>query len=160
MDTLDPENPDNAGIHSLAVRDDVPIEAIDAQAWNAISGGTPLLSHAFLTALHGTRCASPATGWTPRYLTAWRGSELAGAMLLYAKAHSYGEYVFDWAWADAYRRYGQRYYPKLLAAIPFTPAPGKRILARDDAAMHALIDAALRMLRAPDEHGDNAYSSL
>ncbi|HET7033256.1 MAG TPA: peptidogalycan biosysnthesis protein, partial [Casimicrobiaceae bacterium] len=107
MDTLDPENPDDAEVEPL-VRDDVPVEAVDAQAWNAIAGGTPLLSHAFLTALHGTRCASPATGWTPRYLTAWRGGKLAGAMPLYAKAHSYGEYVFDWAWADAYRRYGQR----------------------------------------------------
>ena len=160
MITLDPENPDNAGIHSLAVRDDVPIEAIDAQAWNAIAGGTPLLSHAFLTALHGTRCASPATGWTPRYLTAWRGSELVGAMPLYAKAHSYGEDVFDWAWADAYRRYGQRYYPKLVAAVPFTPAPGPRLLASGNRTRHALLEAALGLLAPSRFSGRAGYSSL
>ena len=93
-------------------------------------GGTPLVSHAFLRALHETGCASRATGWTPCYLTAVARGVLAGAMPLYAKAHSYGEYVFDWAWADAYRRYGRRYYPKLVAAIPFTPGGGHAALRR------------------------------
>ena len=80
------------------------------------------LSHAFLHALHESGCAAPETGWTPRYLTAWRGELLVGAMPLYVKAHSYGEYVFDWSWADAYRRHGRHYYPKLVCAVPFTPA--------------------------------------
>jgi uncharacterized protein len=159
MDTLDPENPDDAEVEPL-VRDDVPIEAVDAQEWNAIAGGTPLLSHAFLTALHGTRCASPATGWTPRYLTAWRGGKLAGAMPLYAKAHSYGEYVFDWAWADAYRRYGQRYYPKLVAAVPFTPAPCPRLLGTDLATRSTLLEAALALLAPSRFTGRAGYSSL
>ena len=80
------------------------LTAIPAPAWNALVGDAPLLSHAFLHALHETGCASPKTGWTPRYLTAWHAGKLVGAMPLYVKAHSYGEYVFDWSWADAYRR--------------------------------------------------------
>jgi predicted N-acyltransferase len=160
MDTLDPRSRADGEVESLAVRDDVPIEAIDPQAWSTIAGGTPLVSHAFLTALHATRCATPATGWTPRYLTAWRGRKLAGALPLYAKAHSYGEYVFDWAWADAYRRYGQRYYPKLVAAIPFTPAPGPRLLAPDAPTRRALLEAALGLLEPSRFSGRPGYSSL
>ena len=160
MDTLDPRSPVNAEAAPLAIRDDVPIEAIDARAWNAIAGSTPLVSHAFLTALHATRCAAPATGWTARYLTAWREGKLAGALPLYAKAHSYGEYVFDWAWADAYRRYGQRYYPKLVAAIPFTPASGPRLLAPDTATRRALLEGALALLTSSRLSGRPGYSSL
>ena len=77
------------------------LSAIPASAWDALVGNRPLLSHAFLHALHETGCAAPETGWTPRYLTAWRGTLLVGAMPLYVKTHSYGEYVFDWSWADA-----------------------------------------------------------
>ena len=76
-------------------------------------------------------------------------------MPLYAKTHSYGEYVFDWGWADAYRRYGRRYYPKLVAAMPFTPVPGPRLLARRSrATRRALLDARARLVRG------TAYSSL
>ena len=160
MDTIDPRRPAAPDVRPITVRNDVAIEAIDAGAWNAIAGGTPLVSHAFLTALHATRCAASATGWTPRYLTAWRGPELAGALPLYAKTHSYGEYVFDWAWADAYRRYGHRYYPKLVAAVPFTPAPGPRLLARDTPTQIALIDAALARLKPLRSGGSPAFSSL
>jgi predicted N-acyltransferase len=138
----------------LVLRDDVPLESIPAGRWNAIALGQPLLAHAFLSALHETGCASPATGWVPRYISAWGGDELVGAIPLYAKAHSYGEYVFDWAWADAYRRYGRRYYPKLVAAIPFTPTSGPRLLAIDDTVQAALLAHARGML-----HG-GAYSSL
>ncbi len=81
-------------------------------------------------------------------------------MPLYAKTHSYGEYVFDWAWADAYRRYGHRYYPKLVAAIPFTPAPGPRLFAVDAAARTALLQAALEALRARPRGGEPSFSSL
>ena len=98
------------------------LSAVPASAWDALVGDRPLLSHAFLHALHETGCAAPQTGWTPRYLTAWHGALLVGAMPLYVKTHSYGEYVFDWAWADAYRRHGRHYYPKLVSAVPFTPA--------------------------------------
>jgi predicted N-acyltransferase len=97
-----------------------------------------------LNALHRSGSAVPDTGWSPQYLTLWQGSELAAAMPLYAKAHSYGEYVFDWAWADAYRRHGLDYYPKLLSAVPFTPVPGSRLLAQDAASRHALAQALQR----------------
>src|SRR5262245_48682523 len=99
---------------SPTIRSDVGIETIAPADWNSLAGGMPLVSHAFLTALHESGSAAPDAGWTPCYLTAWRGDALVGAMVLYAKTHSYGEYVFDWAWADAYRRYGRRYYPKLI----------------------------------------------
>ena len=89
-----------------------------------------------------------------------RADKLVGALPLYAKAHSYGEYVFDWAWADAFRRHGRRYYPKLLAAIPFTPAPGPRLVARDGAARAALLDRAREMLGALDVRQAPRYSSL
>ncbi|MEO8487335.1 MAG: GNAT family N-acetyltransferase [Betaproteobacteria bacterium] len=139
---------------SPIVRADVPLDAIDASAWDALSGAHPFLLHAFLSALHESGCASPRTGWTPRYLTAWSGGALAGALPLYAKMHSYGEYVFDWGWADAYRRHGQRYYPKLVAAIPFTPVTGPRALGADAATRRALYAEALRWV------ADGSHSSL
>ena len=145
---------------NITVRGDVGIEAIRAAEWDTLSGGSPLVSHAFLRALHESGCASRASGWTPCYLTAWRGSILAGAMPLYAKAHSYGEYVFDWAWADAYRRYGRRYYPKLVAAIPFTPAEGTRLFTDDDDVRTALVRAALQRMQPSRQRGDAPYSSL
>jgi len=160
MDASCPSPRDATSGATPAVRDDVGIDALAAAEWDALAGGMPLVSHAFLSALHETQCASRATGWTPRYLTAWRGDVLAGALPLYAKAHSYGEYVFDWAWADAYRRHGRRYYPKLVGAIPFTPTPGPRLLARDDQARTALVDAALRLLRAPRAGAAPPFSSL
>ena len=88
-------------VSSPLIRDDVALGDIAAPAWTALSGSQPFLSHAFLTALHDTGCACPETGWSPHYLTAWREGALIGALPLYAKAHSYGEYVFDWGWADA-----------------------------------------------------------
>ena len=72
-------------------------------------------------------------GWAPHFLLLKEGGALAGAMPLYLKSHSYGEYVFDWGWADAYYRHGLEYYPKLLCAVPFTPVTGRRLLARDAA---------------------------
>ena len=139
---------------SPVVRDDVPLAAIDATAWNAITGGHPFLAHGFLAALHDSGCASPRTGWTPRYLTAWSRGALVGALPLYAKAHSWGEYVFDWGWADAYRRHGRRYYPKLVVAVPFTPVTGPRVLGPDEATRRALLDAALARV------ADGTHSSL
>ena len=145
---------------AVTVRADVDIESIAAADWNALADGAPVLSHAFLSALHETGCASPATGWTPRYLTAWRERALVGAVPLYAKTHSYGEYVFDWAWADAYHRHGRRYYPKLVAAIPFTPTEGQRLLAADDAVRDALLQSALVRLQPSARRGDPPFSSL
>jgi len=105
------------------------------------------LRHDFLDALARSGCVGPGTGWQPMHATLWRGRELAAAAPLYAKHHSYGEYVFDWAWADAYRRHGLRYYPKLLCAIPFTPVTGPRLLAADDDARDALAGALLAQAR-------------
>ena len=107
----------------------------------------PFLSFAFLHALHESGSASQEKGWQPQYLTLWQHDALVAALPLYAKFHSYGEYVFDWAWADAYRRNGIDYYPKLLSAIPFTPVTGTRLIATDDAARAALIES-LRALQS------------
>lgn len=126
----------------IVVREDLALERIDAPAWDALADGHPLVSHAFLSAMHETGCASRATGWEPRYLGAYRGERLVGALPLYAKTHSYGEYVFDWGWADAFRRHGHRYYPKLVAAIPFTPVTGPRLMTADTATATALLAAA------------------
>jgi uncharacterized protein len=119
--------------------------------WDALvaaqENGNPFLSFAFLDALHETGCASEDTGWQPQYLTLWHGDQLEAALPLYVKSHSYGEYVFDWAWADAYRRNGLDYYPKLLSAIPFTPVSGSRLLARNTTAQAALLDALCTLQR-------------
>jgi len=116
---------------------------IGEAAWNELlarhGDANPFLSYAFLHALHESGSAAPDSGWLPQYLTLWDGDELAAAMPLYVKSHSYGEYVFDWAWADAYHRNGLEYYPKLLSSIPFTPVTGPRLLARDEPARAALI---------------------
>ena len=130
------------------------LDGIDPARWNALAGGNPTVAHEFLDSLHRTGCASARTGWAPQYLTLWRGEALAGAVPLYAKSHSYGEYVFDWAWADAYERNGLAYYPKLLAAVPFTPATGARLLAADDEARTALARALLQAAQ------DSPVSSL
>ena len=112
-------------------------------AWDALVASqdkpNPFLSYAFLHALHESGSASADTGWQPQFLALYDGDKLAAAMPLYVKSHSYGEYVFDWAWADAYHRNGQEYYPKLLSAIPFTPVTGPRMLAVDARARTALI---------------------
>lgn len=121
------------------------LSEIGREDWNGLlavqADRNPFLSYDFLHALHESGSATSETGWNPLYLALWRGSELAAAMPLYGKHHSYGEYVFDWAWADAYRRNGLEYYPKLLSAIPFTPVAGSRLLARDEEASAALIQA-------------------
>ena len=130
------------------------LASIPASEWDALAGKNPLLSHAFLHALHESGSASAETGWAPCHLTLWRDSRLAAAMPLYLKSHSYGEYVFDWAWADAYQRHGLRYYPKLLNAVPFTPVTGPRLLASNDADRRVLVDAALKFAR------DTGVSSL
>src|SRR3954464_7632944 len=97
------------------------LDGVDPAQWDALARGNPTVSHAFLHALHGSGSAAADTGWSPRFPSIWEGNTLVAAAPLYAKAHSYGEYVFDWSWADAYERHGVEYYPKLLVAVPFTP---------------------------------------
>ena len=126
------------------------LDSVDPTRWDLLAGGNPTLAHAFLDSLHASGCAAEATGWAPRYLTLWDGGRLEGAVPLYLKSHSRGEYVFDWAWADAYERHGIEYYPKLLAAVPFTPATGARLLAADDAVRERLAGALLQTARAAD----------
>jgi predicted N-acyltransferase len=118
---------------------------VPAARWDALAGDNPFLRHAFLDALETTGCASEDTGWTPRHVTLWDGARLCGAMPLYLKSHSYGEYVFDWGWAEAYHKHGLQYYPKLLCAVPFTPASGPRLLAPTAAERRALLDAAFAL---------------
>jgi len=106
---------------------------LDGSAWNELlarqPSPTPFLRYEYLSALHSSGSAVAETGWAPQFITLQAGGRLRAACALYLKSHSYGEYVFDWAWADAYRRHGLRYYPKLLGAVPFTPVPGTRLLA-------------------------------
>jgi len=120
---------------------------IDPAQWQALAGDNPTLSYAFLHALHETGCASPHTGWSPRYLILQRDGQLHAAMPLYLKEHSRGEYVFDHAWADAFHRHGIPYYPKLLSAVPFTPVTGSRLLARTAEDRALLAQAALQVAR-------------
>ncbi|MDP1901304.1 MAG: GNAT family N-acetyltransferase [Rubrivivax sp.] len=125
------------------------LSTVDAAQWNALlaaqAAPTPFMRHEYLCALHESGSAAAETGWTPQFLTLAAGGALQAATPLYLKSHSYGEYVFDWAWADAYRRHGLRYYPKLLGAVPFTPVPGTRLLARDETWRQRLVQAITRI---------------
>ena len=135
---------------------DSPLKVAAAE-WNALLAVqgpdailNPFMRHEYLAALHASGSATPATGWTPRIVTLWRAGVLAGACAVYLKAHSYGEYVFDWAWANAYAQHGLAYYPKALVAVPFTPVPGARLLARNPAERALLLRALLDWCEAED----------
>lgn len=115
--------------------------------WDALVSGAPasgavFLKSAFLSALQASGCVGTETGWKPHFVVLEDANgHLAAGAPLWLKDHSYGEYVFDWAWAEAYHRHGLAYYPKGLVAVPFTPVPGPRLLAIDEAARAALIGA-------------------
>ena len=125
---------------------------VDATAWNTLlasqSHPTPFMRHEYLAALEASGSATPRTGWAARFFTLWQGDELVAACPLYLKSHSYGEYVFDWAWASAYEQHGLPYYPKAVIAVPFTPVPGTRLLARDDASRALLLQAVCQWCEA------------
>lgn len=123
------------------------IGEVPATAWDALADCQPFLRHAFLQALESSGALGPETGWTPLYALLWRNEVLAAAMPLYLKQHSWGEYVFDWAWAQAYERAGLRYYPKLLAAVPFTPVGGRRLLGESVEDRRKLLDGVLAFAR-------------
>jgi uncharacterized protein len=131
---------------------------LPAAQWDGLlalqASPTPFMRHAYLAAMEQSHSAIAKTGWTPRFVTLWRGEALHAGCALYLKDHSYGEYVFDWAWANAYEQHGLAYYPKALIAPPFTPVPGSRLLARGAASREALISAVLAWCR------DEKLSSL
>ncbi len=128
------------------------LKDVSCEQWNALAGsGNPFLRHEFLSALEDNGCVGPGTGWQPTHLLSTDDhGALKGAMPLYWKTHSFGEFVFDWAWADAYEQAGLRYYPKLLSAVPFTPVPGSRLLLTDDEPSKAaaeLVNGAIALAR-------------
>jgi predicted N-acyltransferase len=126
------------------------IDAVPAAEWDACAGAAnPFVSHAFLKALEDSGSVGAGTGWRPTHLLLDdAGGRLLGAVPLYLKSHSWGEYVFDQGWADAWTRAGGRYYPKLQAAVPFTPVPGPRLLSRAGADAPAIRTALARALVA------------
>ncbi len=131
------------------------IADIDAGDWNRLAGAAyPFLQHEFLHAAEATGCVARGTGWEPRHLVL-RASDgrAVAAMPLYEKTHSWGEFVFDWAWAQAYQRAGVEYFPKLVSAVPFTPAPSPRLLGNAELAPR-LLAAALELAT------DAGHSSL
>jgi predicted N-acyltransferase len=123
------------------------LSGVDREEWNALAGPQPFVRHEFLSALVECGCATARAGWLPQFLLMRRSGALAAAMPLFVKSHSYGEYVFDWAWADVHERNGVDYYPKLVSAVPFTPVRGRRLLATLDADRRSLVAAALDLAR-------------
>ncbi|MEP7157022.1 MAG: peptidogalycan biosysnthesis protein, partial [Betaproteobacteria bacterium] len=144
---------------SLKVLDS--LRPVSPGEWDALvddqGAGNPTLRHAFLQSMIDAGCTTAKNGWLPQFLTLWRESDdsdgrekLCGAVPLYVKGHSYGEYVFDWAWAEAYQRNGLDYYPKLLAAVPFTPCTGARLMAATAADRQILIEGLLNLAKQSD----------
>ena len=121
---------------------------VDGPAWDALlqtqTNPSPFMRHAYLAALHESASACAKTGWKPHFFMLHLGNELMAACAIYEKTHSYGEYVFDWAWANAYAQHGLPYYPKAVGAVPFTPVPGARLMAQTPEARGALLQALLR----------------
>jgi predicted N-acyltransferase len=120
---------------------------LTASAWNALlatqTDANPFVRWEYLSALADSGSAAPHTGWRAHAITLWLGEALHAACLVYVKPHSYGEYVFDFAWANAYAQHGLDYYPKAVIAVPFTPVPGPRLLARTPLARQALVQAVV-----------------
>ncbi|NDH62053.1 MAG: N-acetyltransferase [Alphaproteobacteria bacterium] len=154
--------PDDTPTIGLRVAD--TLAAVDPLQWDACAlapgaGGNPFLSYRFLKALEDSKSVGRRTGWQPQYLLAEEpGGDLLGAVPLYVKGHSQGEYVFDHGWAQAFERAGGRYYPKLQAAIPFTPVPGPRLFARPGPYAGDVRDALIDMMAKIA--GDNDISSV
>ncbi len=110
------------------------LREVAPESWNRLIGDAfPFAEYDYLLALEEGHCVGIEPGWEPRYLTLWEGEQLQAACYLYRKTNSNGEYIFDWDWANAYQRYGQRYFPKLTSAVPFTPATGPKLLVAADA---------------------------
>ena len=127
------------------------IRDVPEEDWDALhDGDNPFVRHAFLSGLEQHGCLKERWGWNPRHAAWYDGERLCAAAPAYLKGNSHGEFVFDHAWAHAYSRYGLDYYPKWLVAVPYSPVPGPRILARDDSSRRALVSA---MLKHADDEG-------
>lgn len=125
------------------------LEALSAADWQALAGAHPMLDYRFLRAFESSAAVDHQTGWTPYHLAVFEGAKLVAAAPCYLKTHSYGEYVFDWSWAEAYEQAGGQYYPKLISAIPFSPVTGPRLLIHPDyTAPQALAAAMVSQMRA------------
>ncbi|GAA6139541.1 GNAT family N-acetyltransferase [Arenicella sp. 4NH20-0111] len=140
---------------------------IAPKQWNCLNtDGNPFLQHEFLNGLEKTQCVVAENGWHPQHLALFEGETLLAAMPCYIKDHSYGEYIFDWAWVNAYHRHGIEYYPKLSNAVPFTPATGQRILISDAAQQHGLSDDRAfelfitKIQEMSEEQGLSSFHSL
>ena len=124
---------------------------VSPDAWNALLAAeaepSPFMRHEYLSALNDSRSATPESGWMPQFVTLWQGEQLQAACPLYVKDHSYGEYIFDWAWANAYEQHGLAYYPKAVVAVPFTPVPGARLLARDAESRTLLVQGLVALCK-------------
>jgi predicted N-acyltransferase len=129
-------------------------DEVGAAEWNALlafeSDPSPFMRHEYLSAMHTSRAAVAETGWQAQFVTLWQGEELVAACPMYLKCHSYGEYVFDWAWANAFEQHGLSYYPKAVVAVPFTPVPGARLLARNADWRQRLIEALVDHAKKED----------
>ncbi len=138
------------------------VDEVEALEWNALVGdGNPFLQHPFFSALEKTGCTDANSGWIPQHLCFFQDNALVAFLPLYEKHHSYGEYVFDWSWADAYHQHGFNYYPKLVSAIPYTPSTGSRLctapsLNRD----HLLAQAGLAIKERCLEKGYSSWHCL
>jgi len=117
------------------------VGSLDAAQWDALAGGDPFLSHAFLSSLEDSGSVGLSTGWSPAPILIDDGNQLLAAAPAYLKGHSQGEYVFDHGWAEAWQRAGGQYYPKLQVAVPFTPVPGARLLGHRPQQLLAAIEA-------------------
>jgi predicted N-acyltransferase len=138
-----PDMPD--GLPSLSLTLHPRIADIPAADWDACAGTTnPFVSHAFLSALEDSGSANNRTGWMPQHAALREAGAVVGVAPMYAKSHSYGEYVFDHGWAHAFERAGGRYYPKLQVAVPFSPVPGPRLLTRPGIAPQAMAQALVQ----------------
>lgn len=125
------------------------IDEIPAAAWDGLHDGrNPFLAHAFLAGLERTGCLRPDWGWAPMHAALWDGANLLAAAPAYLKGNSHGEFVFDHAWAAAWRRYGLDYYPKWLVGVPYTPVTGPRLLAVSATARRALCEGLMDATRA------------
>jgi predicted N-acyltransferase len=136
------------------------IEDVEREAWRGVEpAGFPFFDYEFLRALERSGSIGRRSGWSPAYLVCKEGGRLLGALCLYLKTDSYGEYIFDWEWAHAFRQYGLSYYPKLVAAVPFTPATGHKLLVRREVDSATASRVTKALLDAADELGADCGAS-